>query len=149
MLSHSSRVSLFCIVLLSFFFFFSSRRRHTRLVSDWSSDVCFFRSRDQVDIKPRADDHPRQQRVVGGPTMAAVVGAVANEFSIDEDRVRNGRGGVARMIAAWIGWNEALLTNRDIAAGLRLRSSGYVSRLIRRCDRKLGQDPRLRRCFDR
>src|SRR5258706_9709987 len=25
---------------LSFFFFFSSRRRHTRLVSDWSSDVC-------------------------------------------------------------------------------------------------------------
>src|SRR5258706_9905647 len=26
----------FCL----FFFFFSSRRRHTRLVSDWSSDVC-------------------------------------------------------------------------------------------------------------
>src|SRR5437016_9563180 len=29
---------LFSIFL--FFFFFSSRRRHTRLVSDWSSDVC-------------------------------------------------------------------------------------------------------------
>src|SRR5438046_3662432 len=28
---------LFCVC---FFFFFSSRRRHTRLVSDWSSDVC-------------------------------------------------------------------------------------------------------------
>src|SRR5438093_5570078 len=27
-------------VLFLFFFFFSSRRRHTRLVSDWSSDVC-------------------------------------------------------------------------------------------------------------
>src|SRR5437016_11169472 len=26
--------------MLFFFFFFSSRRRHTRLVSDWSSDVC-------------------------------------------------------------------------------------------------------------
>src|SRR5258706_1378021 len=26
--------------VLRFFFFFSSRRRHTRLVSDWSSDVC-------------------------------------------------------------------------------------------------------------
>src|SRR5438093_5081672 len=26
--------------LLLTFFFFSSRRRHTRLVSDWSSDVC-------------------------------------------------------------------------------------------------------------
>src|SRR5258706_8493877 len=28
------------LFILSFFFFFSSRRRHTRLVSDWSSDVC-------------------------------------------------------------------------------------------------------------
>src|SRR5438093_9888362 len=26
--------------LFFYFFFFSSRRRHTRLVSDWSSDVC-------------------------------------------------------------------------------------------------------------
>src|SRR5262245_46117360 len=26
--------------LFSFFFFFSSRRRHTRCLSDWSSDVC-------------------------------------------------------------------------------------------------------------
>src|SRR5262249_58527339 len=39
---------LFCFFLLfllyvfsrSYFLFFSSRRRHTRLVSDWSSDVC-------------------------------------------------------------------------------------------------------------
>src|SRR5258706_11847230 len=27
-------------LLFIHFFFFSSRRRHTRLVSDWSSDVC-------------------------------------------------------------------------------------------------------------
>src|SRR5262245_65757643 len=26
--------------ILVFFFFFSSRRRHTRCLSDWSSDVC-------------------------------------------------------------------------------------------------------------
>src|SRR5438046_7677734 len=31
---------LACDVRLSSFFFFSSRRRHTRLVNDWSSDVC-------------------------------------------------------------------------------------------------------------
>src|SRR5258707_2903472 len=31
-----------------FFFFFSSRRRHTRYWRDWSSDVCFFRSRTDV-----------------------------------------------------------------------------------------------------
>src|SRR5436853_1556415 len=34
----------YCLVFLMqgfhFFFFFSSRRRHTRCLSDWSSDVC-------------------------------------------------------------------------------------------------------------
>src|SRR5262249_57876455 len=30
----------FKLVICGVFFFFSSRRRHTRLVSDWSSDVC-------------------------------------------------------------------------------------------------------------
>src|ERR1035441_8045507 len=29
-----------CLLLSLFFFFFSSRRRHTRCLSDWSSDVC-------------------------------------------------------------------------------------------------------------
>src|SRR5205814_6644438 len=32
--------SNFCIVCYFIFFFFSSRRRHTRCLSDWSSDVC-------------------------------------------------------------------------------------------------------------
>src|SRR5258706_146739 len=32
--------SLPSLIDIFFFFFFSSRRRHTRLVSDWSSDVC-------------------------------------------------------------------------------------------------------------
>src|SRR5262245_64804346 len=30
----------FVLTVLVFFFFFSSRRRHTRCLSDWSSDVC-------------------------------------------------------------------------------------------------------------
>src|SRR5262245_63513107 len=29
-----------CVCLVFLFFFFSSRRRHTRCLSDWSSDVC-------------------------------------------------------------------------------------------------------------
>src|SRR5262249_59978494 len=33
-------VSVVMLRLLLCVFFFSSRRRHTRLVSDWSSDVC-------------------------------------------------------------------------------------------------------------
>ena len=35
-------------------FFFSSRRRHTRLVSDWSSDVC---SSDLVDVVATDPDY--------------------------------------------------------------------------------------------
>src|SRR5205814_5132304 len=31
---------LCCILFFFFFFFYSSRRRHTRCLSDWSSDVC-------------------------------------------------------------------------------------------------------------
>src|SRR5437016_8405924 len=33
-------ICCFFIFFFFFFFFFSSRRRQTRLVSDWSSDVC-------------------------------------------------------------------------------------------------------------
>src|SRR5258706_9370756 len=47
-----------------FFFFFSSRRRHTRLVSDWSSDVC---SSDLLDnpLMARFADHAQgHERIV-------------------------------------------------------------------------------------
>src|SRR5437016_13918702 len=44
--------------LLFFLFFFSSRRRHTRLVSDWSSDVC---SSDLGSI-PRSTSFPADGR---------------------------------------------------------------------------------------
>src|SRR5438093_5568262 len=40
-LSASAMVASSIFVLVAVcYFFFSSRRRHTRLVSDWSSDVC-------------------------------------------------------------------------------------------------------------
>src|SRR5258705_6649747 len=35
-----SLIFLYILSLRLFFFFFSSRRRHTRCLSDWSSDVC-------------------------------------------------------------------------------------------------------------
>jgi hypothetical protein len=49
---------------------------------------------------------------------------------------------------AWLGWNEGLLTLRAIAASLRLRSEGYVSALIRRCDREFGSDAVLLQQLD-
>src|ERR1035441_964717 len=35
-----SLLVLICVVFVLLLFFFSSRRRHTRCLSDWSSDVC-------------------------------------------------------------------------------------------------------------
>src|SRR5262249_60054299 len=47
-LCNRSVVTLDRLVRCCAFFFFSSRRRHTRLVSDWSSDVC------SSDLRPSA-----------------------------------------------------------------------------------------------
>src|SRR5258705_11152532 len=43
-----------------FFFFFSSRRRHTRCLSDWSSDVCSsdLGSALYEHLDPRQGEHP-------------------------------------------------------------------------------------------
>src|SRR5205814_4274260 len=54
-------------------FFFSSRRRHTRCLSDWSSDVC---SSDLGDFLARFDGYARR--------MAAYVGD--DEFGTDAER---------------------------------------------------------------
>src|SRR5437016_13375724 len=46
------------------FFFFSSRRRHTRLVSDWSSDVC---SSDLAADRHAGRSVDLRRRPAGGP----------------------------------------------------------------------------------
>src|SRR5437016_14278604 len=51
-----------------FFFFFSSRRRHTRLVSDWSSDVC------SSDLLARPRNVKRSDNYNGEPVNAVQVG---------------------------------------------------------------------------
>src|SRR5262245_64145046 len=48
---------------LCYFFFFSSRRRHTRCLSDWSSDVCS----SDLGLLPVGG---RRQAVVGGDASA-------------------------------------------------------------------------------
>ncbi len=105
--------------------------------------------RDRVDLKLRADAHPRPQRLIPATTMADVIRSVADAFSIQEAWLRCGRGGTPRMVAAWIAWYEGQLTSAEIAAGLRLRCAGYVSRLVHRCDRELQHDLRLRESIDR
>src|SRR5262245_62520335 len=60
-----------------FIFFFSSRRRHTRCLSDWSSDVC------SSDLVRR---HARLERDRGAvPLRAVVVPVVDHELAADPD----------------------------------------------------------------
>src|SRR5258706_3127083 len=51
-------------IVVHCFFFFSSRRRHTRLVSDWSSDVC---SSDLYNLGFFVQDRWRMGRVAVSP----------------------------------------------------------------------------------
>src|SRR5258706_8876457 len=60
------------------FFFFSSRRRHTRLVSDWSSDVC---SSDLAGTFKCASGWPRKT-MAGYTSVMAAVGIVALFFIV-------------------------------------------------------------------
>lgn len=91
-----------------------------------------------IESKPRSTDHPKAHRAVGRPKMHRVIEAVARATGETAASIRAMRGGTLRRLAAWVGWNEGLLTLRSIAASLRLRSEGYVSGMIRRCEREFG-----------
>ncbi|HEY0143203.1 MAG TPA: hypothetical protein VGF48_20085, partial [Thermoanaerobaculia bacterium] len=75
--------------------------------------------------------------------MRAIVKTVAVVGSTSHETARSVRGGPLRRLIAWIGWHEGLVTLRSIAAALRLRSEGYVSNLIRRCEREFASDSGL------
>jgi REP element-mobilizing transposase RayT len=101
------------------------------------------RIRKVVESRPRSTDHPKAHRSVGRPHLREIVKTVAILSSTSQETVRSVRGGMLRRLIAWIGWHEGLVTLRSIAATLRLRSEGYVSNLIRRCDRELASNSLL------
>jgi len=102
-----------------------------------------------VESRPRSDEHSQAQRLIPRLTMTRVTRSVAAACEIDPDTLRHTRGGAARMLAAWIGWNQGLLRLREIAASLRLRSSGYISTLVKRCETELARDKLLQRLADK
>src|SRR5262245_62529521 len=83
MLCPSCLIIFYVLLRLFFFFFFSSRRRHTRCLSDWSSDVCSSDlERSELVLLPIASKEPR---VVLGRHEG--VGATALAFSADGTRL--------------------------------------------------------------
>ena len=102
-----------------------------------------------IHSKLRSDDHPRVQREVGRPKMAKIVHAVAGAFGMRREEIRNGRGGLARMLTAWLGWYEGLHRLRAIAAALRLQSCGRITDLVQQCEAALKDLPELRELAER
>jgi REP element-mobilizing transposase RayT len=96
--------------------------------------------RKEVESKPRSSDHPAKQRAVGRPKMFAIIDAIGQVADTVADDIRHKRGGPLRMLAAWVGWHEGLITLRSIAAALRLRSEGHISNLIRLCEQAFSVD---------
>jgi REP element-mobilizing transposase RayT len=105
--------------------------------------------RPHVESKLRSDAHPKTQRAVGRPAMAAIIDAVAKVFSISADEIRYRHGGSPRMVAAWLGRWEGWARLRSIAASLRLDSCGRASDLIRECEASLRGNPTLQANVDR
>src|SRR5947199_7945610 len=69
------------VMLSLFFFFFSSRRRHTRCLSDWSSDVC---SSDLTQLARLTGQSPRaSQNLVGDG--AGAIGGLGDAANIGRD----------------------------------------------------------------
>lgn len=104
------------------------------------TDAWTRKMRKVVEAKPRSTDHPRRQRAVGRPKMQMIAATVSRIARLPYETVCSRSGGVLRGLVAWLGWHEGLVTLRSIAACLRLRSEGYVSTLIRRCERQFSSD---------
>ena len=84
--------------------------------------------------KMRSDTHPALHRLAGAPPVHAIADAVAKVFGMTKYELRFARGGDARMMTAWLAWFEGAHRLRKIAAVLRLRSTGYISDLVRRAE---------------
>ena len=105
--------------------------------SAWAKQMRAF-----VESRPRSTDHPKTQRAIGRPHMQTVIAAVAKTTGESVSAIV-ARGSRLRHLVAWLGWHEGLITLRSIAASLKLRSEGHISRLIRRCESEFGSDEKL------
>jgi REP element-mobilizing transposase RayT len=101
-----------------------------------------------VESKPRSTDTPRAHRSIGRPKMQAIVDVVARVARTTIETIRTERGHPLKALVAWIGWHEGLITLRSIAASLRLRSEGHISKLVRCCEQRFSTDTGLLDCLD-
>jgi putative transposase len=91
------------------------------------------RMRVWVESEERSVEIPRAQRFLARPEIETVIEAVAEVMEIEVSDIVDDRGGLPRMLVALIAFNEGCITLAKIARSLKLRSSGHISNLVRRC----------------
>src|SRR5437899_853771 len=141
-------VSIFLFILIHtylFFFFFSSRRRHTRCLSDWSSDVC---SSDLVQPALRLEDLERMA-LANNPTIVQVQANVRVSAGLARqaglypnptvgyygDEIRGGYSG---------GGKQGGFISQTIVTGGKLRAARRVAELLTQQAETAGEVQRLR-----
>src|SRR5262249_45754003 len=96
------------------FFFFSSRRRHTRLVSDWSSDVC------SSDLNAELKSKPSQSHIdPGAPDFLSSHPATPERISNAQASARqfNAPGAGERDKAAYLASIDGMVYGEDPSEG--------------------------------
>lgn len=101
-----------------------------------------------VRAKQRSPEHPRPQRMFVRPTLDAVVGSVAGEFSVAEDDLKRKAHGPARKALAHLAVDDAGITIRRMADWMRA-SDWAVSKLRHASHERYATDEDYRRKIDR
>jgi putative transposase len=102
----------------------------------------------KIDQAPRSPDHPKPQRHPRRPRMDEILSAVAQTFGTTVNAIRTQRGGVPRMVAAWLGVFDGIHFRRTIAAELGI-GNGRVTTLVTACARALESDDHLRTLIEK
>src|SRR5438045_9754835 len=109
-----------------FFFFFSSRRRHTRCLSDWSSDVC---SSDLDGFRPKAVLREGWVFGLGANNMKSGLAAALVAIEAIVKRSEERRVG-KECRSRWEGCHEKEEGSGRVVARDTGESEGYTSRKV-------------------
>ena len=105
---------------------------------------------ERIALSFRSGDHPRAQLAPGRPELRDVMAAVCRTFDVTLGQVRspNRTSRTARMIAAFLAFDECLCRQSDIATALGLGARSSVASMVRRCRDALAGSADLRQIAD-
>lgn len=93
-------------------------------------------------------EFPRAHRLVGMPSLDAIVALVSSDLGIGPEQLRKGRRSEARLLLAWLARRMRASSLGEIGAVLSLSSPG-VSHLLRDAEERIRRDTRFRGAAER